>query len=206
MRARHLHVAAGDGADDRPGRRLDVVAAQRVRGAAQRAGGSIAERGHADAVDARRPWPAGSAHSSATCGSQAALRISVTPCGLRRREQRRLGAGDRGLEQVHRGAVQAVRRLEVDGPPARRRCARPWPAARAGASRSCAAPGKSPPGGARRARPVRPSSAPSSSTDPRSRPTSAGSGSDERMSRHVTRSGRCPPARPPRRAIAAGRS
>ena len=68
----------------RPGRRLDVVAAQRVRGAAQLRRRLDADRRRADAVDARRPSPRGTAHSSATCGSQAALRISVTPFAERR--------------------------------------------------------------------------------------------------------------------------
>ena len=48
--------------------------------------------------------------------------------------------------------------------------------------------GKSPPGGATEARPVRASSGPSSSTEPRSRPTSARSGSWLRTSRHWMRS------------------
>ncbi len=47
--------------------------------------------------------------------------------------------------------------------------------------------GKSPPGAARRAEPLRASSGPSSSTDPRSRPTSAGSGRSELTEAHVMR-------------------
>ncbi len=65
---------------------------------------------------AARNW-----QSSATCGSQAALRISVGPLRLRRGEQRGLGAGDRRLEQIHRragqsavGGFEAMARLVLD--------------------------------------------------------------------------------------------
>ena len=113
-------------------------------------------------------------HSSTTCGSVAAWRISVTPSARRGGEQRRLRPGNRRLVEVHRRALQAVGRLEhVVGP-----CAERAPIA-SSASRCVEIvrrAGKSPPGGAMCARPSRASSGPSSSTEPRSRPTSAAIG------------------------------
>ena len=58
------------------------------------------------------PIFARNSHSSTTCGSVAAWRISVTPRRWRRGQQRRLGAGDRRLVEIHRRALEAVRRLE----------------------------------------------------------------------------------------------
>ena len=92
-------------------------------------------------------------HSSTTCGSLAAWRISVTPSARGGGKQRRLGAGHRRLVEVHRRGLESVGRLEhVVGP---------WPSARA--HRAAARPGgceidrragKSPPGAARCALPV----------------------------------------------------
>ena len=100
----------------------------------------------------------------------------------RGREQRGLCARNRRLVEVHRRALQAVRRLEhMVGTLADD--ARPSPAAPRGASRSCVAPGNRRPA-ARCARGrARASSGPSSSTEPRSRPTSVRSGSCVRTCR-----------------------
>ena len=115
------------------------------------------------------------AHSSTTCGSQAAWRISVTPGARGGGEQRRLGAGHRRLVEIDRRRLQAVRRLEHVAGAVDLRAPIATSASRCVAIVRRA--GKSPPGGARCARPRRASSGPSSSTEPRSRPTSAPSGS-----------------------------
>ena len=65
-------------------------------------------------------------HSSTTCGSVRRVPDLGDALGARGRQQRRLGAGDRRLVEVHRRALQAVRRLEhVVG--ALRSAARPSP-------------------------------------------------------------------------------
>ena len=79
-------------------------------------------------------------HSSTTCGSVAAWRISVTPCGRGGGEHRRLGAGDRRLVEIERGAAQPVGRVQLVARLGRRRARRARPAP-ARASRSCAASG-----------------------------------------------------------------
>ena len=165
--------AAGDRRHDRPAAGLDVVAAQACVAPCRRARPFDPDRRRAVALTptpiARRNW-----HNSTTCGSQAAWRISVDAAGGRGGEERRLGAGDRRLVEVHRGAGQAVGRLEHVPlrPPVR---AHPSPSARGGASRSSGGPGSRRPAARAGRVPRRASSGPSSSTDPRRRPTSAAS-------------------------------
>ena len=152
------------------------------------------------------PILARNSHSSTTCGSVAAWRISVTPSARGGRQQRRLGAGHRRLVEIHRGALAGRRapRARGRGP---RPGARPAAAARRGACRSCAAPESR----RRAARcapcPTRASSGPSSSTEPRSRPTSVRSGAwvRTRLVRDLQRGAcRCP--RPRRRGRASRRA
>ncbi len=52
-------------------------------------------------------------HSSTTCGSVAAWRISVTPSAAAAASTRRLGAGDRRLVEIERGAAQPVGRVQL---------------------------------------------------------------------------------------------
>ena len=114
----------------------------------------------------------------------------MTPGRRGRGEQRRLGAGDRRLVEVDRRRLQPVRRLEhVAGAVDLR--ARPSPASASRCVAIVRRAGKSPPGGASCARPRRASSGPSSSTEPRSRPTSAPSGSsfDDLRTAHAQRRG-----------------
>ena len=77
-RAADVDLAAGDRGDDRPAPRLDVVAPERVLGAAQLPPPSTRI---VDVPAPVMPTPSFSrnSHSSTTCGSHAAWRISVTP-------------------------------------------------------------------------------------------------------------------------------
>ena len=125
-------------------------------------------------------------HSSTTCGSQAAFRISVGPV-----------AWAAASSAVSVPVTDASSRY-IETPLSPSGASIAWPAGVstsrapiADSARRCVAmlrrAGKSPPGGASTARFMRPTSAPRSSTEPRSRPTSDGSGSADVMSRHVTR-------------------
>ena len=93
----------------------------------------------------------------------------------RRGQQRGFGGCHGCLVQVHRCRPQPVRRLQPM--PGDVRDARAHRASAARCVLMVRRAGKSPPGGASIARPRRASSGPRSSTEPRKRPTSAGSGS-----------------------------
>ena len=178
---RDVDLAAGDRRDHRPAARLDVVAPRAVLGAAQRRAALDADRRRADAGDADAHLRRNS-HSSTTCGSHAAWRISETP-----------GAAAAASSAVSVPVTDAsYRYIDVGFRPSG--ASSTWPGRRArrapiasSASRCVEIvrrAGKSPPGGARRARPRRASSGPSSSTEPRSRPTSARVGL---VARHLRR-------------------
>ena len=187
VRADDLDVTPGDGADDGPGRRLDVVAAQRVRRAAQRRAGPRCE-----SWTCRCPRPGAHGREElasvpSTCGSHAALRISVTPV-----------AAAAPSSAVSVPVTDASSRY-TDAPVSPSGASTTCPAASsvtvapmAPSARRCVVmvrrAGKSPPGAASAAarsgrRAIR-AAAPTRA----SRPTSLGSGSDDRMSRHVIRS------------------
>ena len=69
----------GDGGHHRPASGLDVVTAKAVgRSTQPRSAGDPDGRG-SGSLDSRRPMPCRKAHSSTTCGSQAAWRISLPP-------------------------------------------------------------------------------------------------------------------------------
>ena len=187
VRAGDFDLAAGDGADDAPGGGLDVVAAQRVRRAAERSRRLQPDRRRADPLDAR-------AHARQELAQLDDVRLARRVADLRRaarlrrREQRGFGAGHRRFQQIDRRAAQPLGRFQLV-PLRRLDDARAHRAHRAaGASRSSAAPESRRRAARSSTRPVRPISAPISSTDPRSRPTSRGSGSNDEMSRHVIRS------------------
>ena len=108
-----LDFAAGDRRRRRPTMRPRC--SRRAACAWRRAAAPAARCGWSTSptpVDAARPSLTRNSQSSATCGSQAAWRISVAPRGLRRGQQRGFGAGHRRFEQIHRRAGQSVRRLE----------------------------------------------------------------------------------------------
>ena len=172
-----LDLAAGDRRRRPPSSRPRC--SRRRAGAsrrARRAGASTRIVDVPSPVDRRRPSPAG----TGTARRRAARwRRGGSRCARRRRPRRaapsrcrsptpRRGRSTRRVRPVGRlervpGAVERSR-----APIARSACRCVSIVRRAG---------KSPPGGASRARPRRASSGPSSSTEPRSRPTSAGSGS-----------------------------
>ena len=97
-------LAAGDRADHRPAAGLDVVAAEPCSAPRSRVHAFDANRSSCRRRTRRRPSSCRNSHSSTTCGSVAAWRISVTPGARGRGQQRRLGAGDRRLVEIHRGA------------------------------------------------------------------------------------------------------
>ena len=111
--------------------------------------------------------------SSATCGSPAALRISVRPRRGGRGEERRLGGRDRGLVEVERRAPETLRR----GQAARRPGASGKRAERARARGSAWRPMRRP-GSRRRAR--RPAARPVAGEERRDEEHGAADAGDER--------------------------
>ena len=115
-RAGDLDLAAGDRGDHRPAAGLDVVAGQAC--AWRRPAAPAARRGSSSSRRPRCPTPSAcrNSQSSTTCGSIAAWRISLRPAAAAAAEQRGLGAGDRRLVEIDRGAVQPVGRAPARAP------------------------------------------------------------------------------------------
>ncbi len=126
-------------------------------------------------------------HSSATCGSQAACRISLTP-----------GAAAAASRAVSVPVTDASTRYTEVGrrpsgasstksPPRSVRRRPPMASSACRWADNVRRAGKSPPGGARRTRPRRASRGPHRSTEPRSRPTRSRSGTSPVTSAQSTR-------------------
>ena len=110
-RARHLDGASGDGADDRPTARVDVVAPERVRGA-------VAASHALDSNRRRAPARNSHAHCLEEPAELGDVRLGCrvpdlgAARGTGRGEQRRFRAGDRRFIQVDRDPGEPVGRIE----------------------------------------------------------------------------------------------
>ena len=100
-------VAVGDGGEPDEAADLDVVGADRVAGAAERACRPRWCRCSTRSPRSARPAPPGSRARSWTCGSEAAFRRTVRPLAGHGGHQGVLGAGDAGLVEEDVGADQA---------------------------------------------------------------------------------------------------